>query len=92
MVVENINIMLSSSIKAAVKCIRSDDFTLNSIKFAFKHTSKKSTINLAVFHPTGHFPFDHTKAILEDTTFIKCPPSHSALFKKFREESEGAGG
>lgn len=87
-VIENINLMLSSSIKAAVKCIRSDDFTLNSIRFAFKHTSKKSTINLAVFHPTGHFPFDHTKAILEDTTFIKCPPSNSALFKKLAEKSQ----
>ena len=86
--IENIDLVLSSSIKANIKRISSDDFTLTLIKLAFKHTLRRSTLNLDVFYPDGHFPFDSTKTILEDTKFIKCPSSNTALFKKLAERSQ----
>ena len=88
MMIEQIEIVVSSSIKASIKAVKSEDFILTCIKTNFKQTPKKSTLNLSAFHPHGHFPFDATKVMLEDTPFLKCPLSNIALFQKLAERSQ----
>ena len=88
MMIEQLDIALSSSIKASIKSIKSDDFSIKCIRLGLKQTLRKSALNLSVFHPQGHFPFDSTKVMLEDTPFIKCPPSNVALFRKLAERSQ----
>ena len=88
MMIEQVGIVLSSSIKASIKSVKSEDFILTCIKANFKQTLKKSTLNLSAFYPHGHFPFDGTKVMLEDTPFLKCPLSNIALFQKLAERSQ----